>query len=641
MEPSDQPSRLSHFLSEMRRRHVVRFALGYAAAAFVVLQLAEIVFPAFGISDGGLRVLVVLTALGFLPALVLAWVYDLTTEGITRTEEGAHTAPPSRLALAALLGVTVLITGGLALYLADQGVLSPTEGAGVDAPAGVRAAAYDPDEPIRSLAVLPLDDFSPSGDQAYFTSGMHEELIAKLSVLEGVRVVSRTTVMQYADSGTRPSSPQIGRDLGVDVLVEGSVSRSDERVRVTLQIIHAPSDSHIETLQWDRENVEDVLAFQTEIAHAVVHEIGGEHEEASFEDVRVAGIEPQAQEAYLRARHEYDRGTLDGYRMALEYFQQALDEDPDFAAAKAGAAGARFLLGLEAPEPAGEELRQARADAMAALDMDSSSVEAKEVLAYIERGIPEVSGTLMVPDAPLPGSGAHVIPMPGTFDSVRIDIAGYDTTWVAAVTGLGERIEERVRRLELRSFEAEGRARAVEARQLMSRGRYAEGARLLEEAVTEDPGNGPAWDMLARARASSGDPDGAVDAVSQWQASGASGAPDEASAAGLRDAVRAEGVDGYWSWELERLSRSSVAGEVAPRAELATAHAALGQRDEALRYLSEALAQGELGVLAIHSDPVWDDLRSDPRFQQLARQVRTLRFAPIARPPGRPGGPGR
>lgn len=615
---------------------MVRFALGYAAAAFVVLQLAEIVFPAFGIGEAGLRLLVVLTGLGLLPALVLAWVYDITTEGIKRTgDDEAVGETPSRLAIGGLLVTTILITGGLGLYLADQGVFTATGGPGRTP---VERVAYDPDVPIRALAVLPLVDNSPAGDQSYFTASMHEELIAKLSMVEDMRVVSRTTVMQY--EGSTRTAPEIGRELGVDVLVEGSVTRSENRVRVTLQLIHAPSDSHIRTLQWDREDVEDVLAFQTEIAHAVVHEIDSSHAEDAFQAVTASHVDPAAQDAYFRARHEYDRGTADGYRMALEYFQEALEADSGFAPAMAGLASARFLVGLEAPDPIETALAQAHEEALHALEMDSTSMEAKEVLSFIERSIPSVSGEVGVGE-PLPGGGVSVVTVTGAFDSIDAPSSGFDMEWVAPMTRLGERIEERVRLYSLergRDSSPERRA-TLEASVLMGAGRYAEAADALEDAISEGSPPAPAWEMLARSHIALDNASEAADVMERWQETGASDSPDQISVRALRDAVELEGARGYWAWTLDRLTRRLEEGRPVARTDLAAAHAALGEHDEAFRYLFEALERREPGTLTLRSDPVWDELRGDPRFRTLAEQARSLRFAPPRRR-GREGGPG-
>ena len=613
----------------MRRRHLVRFSLGYAAAAFVVLQLAEIVFPAFGMGELALRVLVVVVVLGFLPSVVLAWIFDITVGGIKRTEGGAADGLIPRLAL---LVVTVGVVSGLAVFLAANGVFATADAGG--GASTEQLAEYDPSIPIRSIAVLPLSDFSPDGSQEYFTAGMHEELIAKLSQLEELRVVSRTSVMRYA--GTTKTAPEIGRELGVDALIEGSVNRSGDQVRITLQIIHAASDSHIQTLQFDRE-VGNALALQTEVAHAVAREIDSEHDEELF-DRTAMSTEPAAQEAYLKGKHEYDRGTPEGYRMAFDYFSDALENDPDFAPAMAGLAGARFLVDLEDGETDIGELEIARSEAAEALAMDTRSIEAREVFSYIERSIP-----LMIPTSPEASSAAteastvRVVTMPGMPDSITVDIASFDTEWVSAVTGLGQHLEEQVRRRAVRGGVANGRQQALTARQLMGSGRFMEARGVLENVVTASPHIAPAWEMLTRSEVSEGDVTGAVDVVTRWQQTGAPGAPGEQVVIQLRDAVRQNGVQGYWNWTLDRLETAQDEGRDVPHAELAAAHAGAGNHDAALEHLGVALERAERGLLTLRWDPVWDDLRRDERFKELVREARSLRFSPTIRrgPPGR------
>lgn len=621
MNDTQPHTAFGRFLAEMRRRRLARFALGYAAAAFVVLQLGEIVFPAFGIGENGLRILVIMVALGFPPATVLAWVFDITTQGIKRTEGVGTDGLVPRLAL---LVVTVGVMSGLGVWLATVGVFRPP--ASIASAAGdLFLAEFDAEQPIRSIAVLPLDDFSPDGDQSYFTAGMHEELIAKLSLVEGLRVVSRTSAMQYA--GTTLSAPEIGRELNVEALLEGSVTRAGDQVRITLQIIHAPSDSHIQTLQFDRE-VTDILALQTEIAHMVVHEIKGEHEEEVFERVAM-NTEPAAQEAYLRGRMEYDRGTPEGYRMALDYFEDAVEADPYFAPAMAGVAGSRFLVGMEDPGAGPEEMEKAYSEAVKAVEMDSASFEAREVLAFIQRSLPRIPGAPTVVDATAEPKQIHIVALSGSMDSILVDMTAFDTAWVSAMTGFGEGIEKRVRR-SMPERDAASR-NALEARQLMSSGRFLDATAVLEDVVNESPQLGRAWDMLVRSHVSAGDPSRAVETIREWHESGAQGAPSAAAVASLEEAVRGQGTEGYWSWTLDRLESAESRGRPAPLTEMAAANAGLGNEDEAFRLLFSAIERGDPGVLSVQSDPVFDGLRGDPRFRELVRQARRLRFSPTGR----------
>lgn len=624
------------FWAEMRRRHVVRFALGYAAAVFVVLQLAEIIFPAFGIGEGGVRLLVIVTTLGFIPAVVLAWLYDVTKDGVSRTV-GDNTALKP-LMIGGLVVVTLGVTGGLGLWMAEQAVLTGATPSGSDLPAAIQLTTYDPEAPIRSLAVLPLEDNSPDGDQNYFTASMHEELIAKLSMLDEVRVVSRTSVMRYA--GTTTPMPQIGRELDADVIIEGSVTRQGERTRVTLRLTHAASESHIETLQWDRSEVSDVLAFQSEIAHDVVHEVSTVYDETTFAQA-ASSIAPEAQDAYFRGRYEYDRGTLDGYRMAFEYFEEAIEADPDFAAAMAGMAGARFLIGLEGADVEEGEITLAHQEAVAAIQLDSTSPEAREVLSLIERSMPAVTGNVAIP-APVTGAPEiHVMTFNDQVDSISVDLSALDTAWVSAVTSIGGRIQERIGRWQARREDGSGRddrpseaeRLTYQARQMLSAAHYAEAGALLEQVVADSPGNGPAWEMLVRSRVATGDVSAASQTVQAWHESGAPGSPTAANVAELSLAIELEGTRGYWNWTAQRLANLESEGRPVPRMELATAHAALGNADEAFEHLGQALTRGEPSVFSIRNDPAWDGLRGDPRFAEIGRQAQSMRTTRGRRPP--------
>jgi TolB-like protein len=637
MAPAEDSSNFGRFVAEMRRRHVVRFALGYAAAAFVVLQLAEIVLPAFGLGEGALRAVVVVTALGFPPALVLAWVYDITTDGIRRTSDSpGESAALPRLALLGLLASTLGVTGALGIYLADHGVFDAQETAPARSAGPIITASYDPSVPIRSIAVLPLDDFSEDGGQAYFASGMHEELIAKLSLAEDIRVVSRRSVMRYAD--TDLSMSEIGRELNVDAVIEGSVSRNEDHTRVTLRVVHAASESDIQTLQWDRAEIDDLLAFQTEVAHEVVHELESDHEEAIF-TVAAEDVDPAAQDAYLKGRYEVQSGTEEGYRAALNLFEDAYRADPDFAPALAGMAGSRFLLGLSDPDASVADLEGARAEANSALAMDSTSVEVLEVVELIERNFPLVAtDELAIPAPAAMDAGGeprmHVVKMAGTDDSIVVNVSAFDTAWVASVTTLGQRIEERVRAQRSRVKEAMGGLELHEARELVAMSRQDEAVQLLGEELAADPTASPAWALLLRAEAERGDTEGVVEAAARWAESGAPVAPGDRDVDDLRTALDADPQAGFWVWQVDWLSARRSEGLDFSRTDLATAHAALGNDDEAFDDLYEALGAGEPAVLTVRNDPAWDNLRGDPRFRDLGRHLQTVRFLPMRRPRG-------
>lgn len=378
---------LFHLAEEMGRRRVWRTALAYGAAAFVLLQLGEILFPAFGAPDWALRVLVVACLLGCPLVLCLSWVFDITGEGIrvTRPANPEAVESPSALPRLALLAVTLAAIGGTGWWTVRDSIRgNPAEAA--PPPTGtVVPASLGADAPrVRSLAVLPLDDFSEEEGDAYFTAGLHDELISQLSQSSSARVLSRTTVAEYDRAGK--TMPAISTELGVDGVVEGSVFRSGDRVRITVQLIHGPSDTHLWADSYEG-TTDDAIALQRQVAQA----IAGAIETELFGDAqqgktpRVAASS-EAEEAYLKGRYEQFKGTPEGLESALHHYQQALAADSSFAAAHAGIAGTRYLLDIQASPRAGEAdlpgesvLRSLEQ----ALNLDETSPEAQAVLINI------------------------------------------------------------------------------------------------------------------------------------------------------------------------------------------------------------------------------------------------------------------
>jgi adenylate cyclase len=611
-EQEHRPLGFSRFVGELSRRHVVRFSLGYAAAAFVILQFAQIVLPAFGIGDNGLRVIVIVVGLGFLPAVVLAWLFDITPEGIRRTADPEATADRlpegSLLPRLAFLGFTVLVVGGVGLWLARDGAFTSasaprSDSSGVVAPVLVK---YDARQPIRSLAVLPLENISPGGGQDYFSEGMQEELTAQLSQISGLRVVSRTSVMRYL--GTNTPIPTIGKELQVDAVIEGSVRRDSTHVRITVQLIQAASDTPIWTKQYDRD-LKDVLALESEVAQEIAREVRARitpEERARLARLASTSMDSRAQESYLRGRYDYQRGTPEAYRSAMRYFQEAVSRDSTFAPALAGLAGSRFLLSLSDPAAPGADPALAEKEADRAVALDSMSNEAREVAAIIRSN--------------MPGPGAA---------------RPNDTTWVAAMTQLGRRIEEQLHRGTTDTARQGRIQQIVVARQLMVSGNFGEATDLLRGIVETNPTSGFGWELLARAQLAAGQVDSTVATLDRWRAAGGQGAPTAQEIQALRAAVKKNGVKGYWTWALARMEQREASGQHVSRGELAAAYAALGRTDDAFKVLQEGVKAGDRSLLTLQSDPVWDPLRSDPRFAELMSQVRSLRFAPGHRPPGR------
>ena len=609
MSLSERRFAFADLIAELRRRHVVRFAIGYCAVAFVLLQLGEIVLPAFGMGEWGLRVLVIVVVLGFPPGVALAWVYERTREGIRRTPDSPAQGVLPRVAFFVL---TIGIAGGLAGWLSSRGAFTPGSRQGV-----IALEAYDPGDPITSIAVLPLEDFSRDASEAYFVAGLQEELTSSLSRLEWLRVASRTSTMQY--QGTTSSAPVIGRELGVDALVEGSVTRAGDQVRITLQLIHAASDSHIQTFRFDRE-MTDVLALQSEVAMAVASEIPGMLERPQEVALVAAGgpsVDPAAQEAYLRGRYQFRLDTPEGYRRAVEYFQEALRSDSGFARALAGLAGARFLADIEDGFLDAGEVGRASEEATRALALDPGSDEAREVVEFFERNLPVGAPAegFAIPAPAEPGAGTR-----------GVSLAELDTAWVMATTGIGRGLEDAVSRRILQSARTDAGRQVFVARRLAGDGRIDSAIEVLETLLIDHPNASPAWETLARMHASAGDVAEAVATMRRWNAYGWPDAPDAEAVDELEQAVAAGGTTGYWSWQLDRLNTIRAEGRRVAPTSLAEASLWSGDGEGALDQLREALETSDPRLMMLRTDPAWDALRGDPAFGEIVREARA-RFA--------------
>jgi TolB-like protein/DNA-binding winged helix-turn-helix (wHTH) protein/Tfp pilus assembly protein PilF len=239
-----------------------------------------------------------------------------------------------------------------------------------------------PSPVIRSLAVLPLENLSGNPSQDYFSDGMTDELITELGQISQLRVISRTSVMTY--KGARRPLPEIARDLNVDAVVEGTVLRSGDRVRITAQLIQAPADKHLWAQSYEGD-VRETLALQRQVARAIAEEIRIEltpHERDVLKSVK--SVNAEAYEAYLKGRYFWNKRTGDGLRKAVDYFQQAIEKDPNYAPAYTGLADSFALLGdweygVLAPT---EAYPQAKAAATKALELDSNLGEAHISLAF-------------------------------------------------------------------------------------------------------------------------------------------------------------------------------------------------------------------------------------------------------------------
>jgi TolB-like protein/DNA-binding winged helix-turn-helix (wHTH) protein/Flp pilus assembly protein TadD len=239
---------------------------------------------------------------------------------------------------------------------------------------------------IRSVAVLPLENLSGDASQNYFADGMTDELITDLAQISALRVISRTSVMVY--KGARKPLPEIARELNVDAVVEGTVLRSGDQIRITAQLIEASTDKHLWSQSYEAE-LRDTLALQNKVARAVADQIRislTPQEQAALKSVKV--VNPEAYESCLKGRYFWNKRTADGLKVALAYFNQAIEEDPKYARAYSGLADTYALLGdwqyaVMSPK---EAFPKAKAAAIKALELDGALGEAHNSLAFVLDG---------------------------------------------------------------------------------------------------------------------------------------------------------------------------------------------------------------------------------------------------------------
>jgi TolB-like protein/Tfp pilus assembly protein PilF len=330
--------RILRFYEELRRRHVIKVLVAYLAAGFVLLQGVDILFPALAFPEWTVTFVVLLLILGLPVAAVLAWAYDLSPAGMVRTSrvDAENAAAKERTSPAVAQGPAA----------------EPTR------------PAADP----RSIVVLPLSNLSADGDDRYFSDGVTEDITANLAKLGELRVLSRTSAMAYRDSPL--SAREIGQELGVAHVLEGSVRRQGQRVRIVAQLIDAASDRHLWAETYDRD-LEDIFEIQGDVARRIARALGARL--SSREEARITRRPTAhlgAYEAYLRGRHAWNARTPEGLAASIERLSEATRLDPEFSLAWSGLADSLIVQALYGVKPASTVMPRALESIERALALD-------------------------------------------------------------------------------------------------------------------------------------------------------------------------------------------------------------------------------------------------------------------------------
>jgi TolB-like protein/DNA-binding winged helix-turn-helix (wHTH) protein/Flp pilus assembly protein TadD len=455
---------------------------------------------------------------------------------------------------------------------------------------------------IRSLAVLPLENLSGDASQNYFSDGMTDELITDLAQISALRVISRTSVMVY--KGARKPLPQIARELHVDAVVEGTVLRAGDQVRITAQLIDASTDKHLWSQSYQGE-LRDTLALQDRVAREIAEQIQinlTPREQAALKSVKV--VNPEAYESYLKGRYFWNKRTADGLKVGLAYFNQAVEEDPSYAQAYSGLADTYALLGdwqYAVMTPA-QAYPKAKAAALKAVELDKTLGEAHNSLAFVLDGF----------DWDLDSGGKEFR------RAIELN-PGYATAhhWYAWHLGLLGRYDEAI--AEMRKAESLDPLSLIInadlAELLVIAHSYDESMRQSRKTIEMDPNFAMAHNQLGQAYLQQHVYE---QAVVELQKAVQLSARSPTCIANLARAYALSGRRKEAVKLLSDLKTSSTPG-FSHASEIASIYVSLGDKDEAMNWLEKGYAERfNPGVLI---RPGFDPLRSDPRFRDLVQRT--------------------
>jgi len=584
-----------NFFSELKRRNVYKVAVAYAVVGWVIAQIATQIFPFLEIPNWFVRLVIVLIAIGFPIALVIAWAFEATPEGIKRTEV-ADAMPVSAaigrkkhawiyvVAIAAAISVTLFFLGRYT--------------------AGNKRVASAPNElRMKSIAVLPFANLSRDPDNAYFAAGIQDEIITRLSKITDLNVVSCTSAQRFKSSPD--DIPAIAAQLGVANILEGSVQRTADAVRVNVQLIRGATDTHLWADTFDRQ-LTDIFGVESEIAKTIAETLRAKLSGSEQNAIAARPTEStDAYQLYLRGRFFWNKRTGENLNRAADYFNQAIAADPNYALAYVGLADSYVLMPLYGAGTPRDCYPKAKAAAEKALQLDDTLAEAHTSLAQIfcyydldfVRAAREYQRAIELnPNYPTAHQwyGSSALTALGRFDEAIAEVKraiALDPLSLVINADLGNSYY---------------RAR-----------RYDEAIKQLRKTVDLDPGFYYAHWNLGSALAANGDLAGAIEEYEK-----ARSLNDDPSMLGLLGNAyaaagrKAEAIKIHD--ELEALSKQRYVSDYS----FAIVNLGLGYRDEALRRLQSSY-QDRAGdsLRFIRVDPLLDPLRLDPRFEALAEKI--------------------
>ena len=368
--------KINNFFAELKRRNVYKVAVAYAVVAWLTIQAASIFLPAFNAPQWAMQIVILILVVGFPIALAFSWAFEITPEGIKRESEVAAdqsiTHHTGRKLVALTIVLAVIATGLLIFQFLRARTWPERQSNGSTSPSAATISN-------KSIAVLPFDNLSGDPQNAYFSEGVQDEILTRLAKIAELKVISRTSTQRFKSAPN--DLRQIAQQLGVANILEGSVQKANDQVRVNVQLINALTDAHLWADTYDRK-LTDIFAVETEIAKTVADVLQAK---LTGSEQRVIAARPtentEAHQLYLKGRFFWNKRTGNDLKKSIDYFEQALAADPSYALGYAGVADAYvFLPGYTAGAP-GDCYPKAKAAAKKALELDETLAEAHTTLA--------------------------------------------------------------------------------------------------------------------------------------------------------------------------------------------------------------------------------------------------------------------
>jgi TolB-like protein len=583
-----------NFFAELKRRNVYKVAIAYGAVAWLLTEIATQVFPFFEIPNWVVRLVVLVVIAGFPIAVVVAWAFELTPEGLKRTEIADAEYPLGRSPKRAWIYI-VIIAGAISIgvFLLGRYTARRAEGGGPGASSLTE----------KSIAVLPFDNLSRDPDNAYFAEGVQDEILTRLAKVADLKVISRTSTQKYKSAPD--NLREIAKQLAVANILEGSVQKAADQVRVTVQLINAATDAHLWAETYDRK-LNDIFAVESEIAKTIADTLQAK---LTGLEKRAIAAQPtddtEAHEFYLRGRYFWNKRTGPDLQRAIDYFKQAIGKDPNFALAYAGLADSYVLLSVYSAGSPQDSLPSAKAAAKKAVELDDTLAEAHTSLGQI----------LLFYDLDFANSTKE-------FERATTLNPNYATAhhWYGSgpPLSLGE-FDRAIAELE-RARQLDPLSVIINADLgvgLYTARRYDEAIAQLRKTIEMDPRFYYAHWHLGIALELKGE---LRHALSEYKK--AAELDDDPVVLGL--IAHAYGKLGERDKALGLLAQLQqlAAHRYVPFATFAGIYMALGEKDKAIDYLERAYREhGGTEISGVKVDPMLDPLRGDPRFEALVARI--------------------